>query len=57
MSSKSPDRTTFEAWLVLVCMVLATLWYGSNQFLYSLYFIYQVVRILLPGIVPDIRTP
>lgn len=51
---KSRNRVTGEAWLVLFGMILATLWYASNQLLYSLYFAYQIVRALFPGIVPDI---
>jgi hypothetical protein len=57
MSSKSQSRTAMEAWLVLMCMVLATLWYASNQLLYSLYFLYQIARIALPGIVPAVGPP
>jgi hypothetical protein len=57
MSSKSQNRTAMEAWLVLMCMVLATLWYASNQLLYSLYFLYQIARIALPGIVPAVGSP
>jgi hypothetical protein len=54
MSSKS--RTSFmgEAWAVLICMILVTLWYAGNQLLYSLYFVYQIARILLPGVVPAV---
>jgi hypothetical protein len=57
MWSKSRARIRREGWLVLAFMVVATLWYASNQLLYSLYFIYQLVRLLLPGIVPDIGSP
>jgi hypothetical protein len=54
MSSKSRTSLGPEAWAVLMCMILATLWYASNQLLYSLYFVYQIARIVLPGIVPDV---
>jgi hypothetical protein len=35
-------------------MILVTLWYAGNQFLFSLYFVYQIGRILLPGVVPAV---
>jgi len=57
MSSKSRSRVTGEAWLVLISMILVTLWYASNQLLYSLYFTYQIARGLFPGIVPDVGSP
>jgi hypothetical protein len=54
MSSKSRTRATAEAWLVLAVMLLATLWYASNQLYNSLYFSYQIARAILPGIVPNL---
>ncbi len=54
MSSKSQSRVTLEAWLVLAVMVAATVWYASNQLLYSLYFVYQLAHLLLPGVVPAV---
>jgi hypothetical protein len=54
MSSKSSNSLRAQAWVVLICMVLVTLWYASSQLLYSLYFAYQLARLLFPGIMPDV---
>lgn len=54
MLSSNRIRSKGEAWAILVCMTIATLWYAGNQLLYSLYFVYRVARILLPGIVPNL---
>ena len=57
MSSKSRTRASIEAWVVLMLMSLATLWYASNQLYNSLYFSYQIARAILPGIVPSVGLP
>jgi hypothetical protein len=57
MSSKSRTRASAEAWLVLTIMLLATLWYASHQLYNSLYFAYQVARLIFPGLVPDVSLP
>lgn len=57
MSSKSRISASAEAWIVLTVMMLATLWYASNQLYNSLYFSYQIARSLLPAIVPNVGLP
>ena len=54
MSSKSRTSSSTEAWIILLVMTLASLWYASNQLYNSLYFSYQVARAVLPGLVPNV---
>lgn len=54
MSSITARRQNMEAWLVIVACGGFTLWYAKGQFLYSLYFGYQVARFFFPHWFPSL---
>jgi len=52
MSSTNRGRAHAEAWVMLVFILGMTAWYANPQILYSLHFVYEVARLLLPGVIP-----
>jgi len=52
MSSKKDPSQRVEASLVLMASLAMTLWYAKGQFLLTLYFGYQVARVLFPQWLP-----
>jgi hypothetical protein len=47
-SDATPDHITFEAVLVFLLMVAATLWYAWPQLVFSLYPLYEIWRSVSP---------
>ena len=54
MSSKMDPKRRVEAGLVLAACVGFTLWYAKGQLLYTLYFGYQLARVLFPQWLPPV---
>lgn len=44
-----------EVWIVMAGVLIIGAWYAHNQFLYSLYFFYQVATYIWPGVFPPVR--
>jgi hypothetical protein len=43
-----------EIWGLLAASALFMAWYAYPQFIFSLYPLYELVRLLLPGLLPDV---
>jgi hypothetical protein len=43
-----------EVWGLLAASALLMVWYAYPQFIFSLYPLYELVRLLLPGLLPDV---
>ena len=54
MSSKTDLSRRVEAGLVLGACAAFTLWYAKGQLLYTLYFSYQLARLLFPQWLPSV---
>ncbi len=54
MSSSRQRARKVEAWLVIVASVVTLLIYARYQFIYSLYFFYQLGRFFFPGVIPEV---
>ena len=54
MSSSKGTVQKIEVWIVIVFSVVTLLIYARHQFLYSLYFFYQLGRFFFPDIIPEI---
>lgn len=54
MSSKMDPNRQVEAGLVLAVCAACTLWYAKGQLLYTLYFAYQIARVLFPQWLPPV---
>ncbi len=53
--SPNPDRNRrAEAALVLVACAAFTAWYAKGQLLYTLYFGYQLARVIFPQWLPPV---
>jgi hypothetical protein len=55
MSSTIDRGWEIESRLMVGGVLLAGLWYGSHQLLYSLYFFYQLASAFWPGVFPTVR--
>lgn len=53
MSSNVTTETSWVVWLILASSLGLFVWYSSNQLLYSLYFLYQLLRALFPAYLPE----
>lgn len=54
MSSDNQARSKLEFYGLLAAGALLTAWYAYPQLLYSLYPLYEVIRLLVPGWLPDL---
>jgi hypothetical protein len=49
-------RSRLEFWAVLAACGLLTAWYAYPQILFSLYAPYEMLRLLFPGLLPDLAS-
>jgi len=54
MSPARKALSKLETWGLLAACVLLMAWYAYPQFIFSLYPLYELVRLLLPGLLPDV---
>jgi hypothetical protein len=54
MSPAKKALSKLEVLGLLAASALLMAWYACPQFLFSLYPLYEVVRLLLPGLLPDV---
>ena len=54
MSPAKKALSKLEVLGLLAASALLMAWYAYPQFLFSLYPLYEVVRLLLPGLLPDV---
>lgn len=47
----------FAPVVMLAASLALLVWYAQAQLVYSLYFLYQLGRAFLPGLVPDVGAP
>ena len=57
MSSNRASSAQLQAWLFLIVSLALTMWYGRQQILYSLSFVYDIAKLLFPEIVPGLIRP
>ena len=53
----SPARkvlSKLEIWGLLAASALLMAWYAYPQFIFSLYPLYELVRLVFPGLLPDV---
>jgi len=54
MSPAERALSKLEIWGLLAASALLMAWYAYPQFIFSLYPLYELVRLLLPGLLPDV---
>ena len=54
MSSARKVISSLEFWGLLVASTLLISWYAYPQILFALYPPYELLRLLLPGLLPDL---
>jgi len=54
MSPARKALSKLEVWGLLAAGALLMAWYAYPQFIFSLYPLYELVRLLFPGLVPDV---
>jgi hypothetical protein len=54
MSSARKTLSRLEFWGLLVASTLLMSWYAYPQILFALYSPYELLRLVLPGLLPDL---